>query len=179
MWRAICLGGGMFGAFVLFGVAPLRAQNPGQADLDKATELQVAVQSLADLEEVAKLCESALKKGLDEGNRKFAEQTAVFHAVPARHAVVCPDLRCWGSRSPLADPAEDGPPRSGAGHRNRTATGRSTPVDRPVARLARRGPERAAKAAAAAVQALRRRQERSKRPPLSCGPNSAKKRPNA
>lgn len=53
---------------------PVRAQNEGQAELDKATELQIRVQSLADLEQVAKLCERALEKGLDEGNREFARQ---------------------------------------------------------------------------------------------------------
>lgn len=46
----------------------------GQADLDKATELQVTARSIADLEKVASLCESALKKGLDEANQAFAKQ---------------------------------------------------------------------------------------------------------
>ena len=50
------------------------AANEGQADLDKATELQVTAQSLDDLEKVAKLCESAIKKGLDEANQAFAKQ---------------------------------------------------------------------------------------------------------
>lgn len=50
------------------------AQNAGQEDLDKATELQIRAESLADLEEVGKLCEQALKKGLDEGNQTFAKQ---------------------------------------------------------------------------------------------------------
>ncbi len=55
--------------------APLAlAANEGQADLDKATELQVTAESLSDLEKVAKLCESALKKGLDESNQPFAKQ---------------------------------------------------------------------------------------------------------
>jgi tetratricopeptide (TPR) repeat protein len=55
--------------------APLApAANEGQADLDKATEAQVTAQSLTDLEKVAKLCESALKKGLDENNQVFAKQ---------------------------------------------------------------------------------------------------------
>ena len=40
-------------AVVAFGAAPAWAQKPGQADLDKATELQVTAQSLADLEQVA------------------------------------------------------------------------------------------------------------------------------
>jgi len=50
------------------------AANEGQADLDKATELQVTARSIGDLEKVAALCESALKKGLDEANQAFAKQ---------------------------------------------------------------------------------------------------------
>ncbi len=50
------------------------AANEGQSDLDKAIELQVSAQSLSDLEKVAKLCESALKKGLDGDNQGFAKQ---------------------------------------------------------------------------------------------------------
>ncbi len=49
-------------------------ENKGQADLDKAIELQVGAESLSDLESVAKHCESALKKGLDDANRQFANQ---------------------------------------------------------------------------------------------------------
>lgn len=51
-----------------------RAENEGQSDLDKATELQLKAESLADLEKIADLCESALTKGLDEGNKQFATQ---------------------------------------------------------------------------------------------------------
>jgi tetratricopeptide (TPR) repeat protein len=50
------------------------AESAGQADLDKATELKVTAESVGDLEKVAQLCESALRKGLDEGNQKFAKQ---------------------------------------------------------------------------------------------------------
>jgi tetratricopeptide (TPR) repeat protein len=55
----------------------VRAENEGQEDLDKATELQLKVQSLRDAEQVIKLCESALQKGLDENNTKFAKQLLV------------------------------------------------------------------------------------------------------
>jgi tetratricopeptide (TPR) repeat protein len=54
--------------------ATLWAENEGQEDLDKATELQLRVQSIQDAEEVVKLAESALQKGLDEENTKFAKQ---------------------------------------------------------------------------------------------------------
>lgn len=53
---------------------PVRAEGEGQADLDKATELKIGAESLIQLDEVATLCESALKKGLDDENQKFARQ---------------------------------------------------------------------------------------------------------
>lgn len=61
------------GAVALFAM-PVRAESEGQADLDQATELQVTAKSLADLEKVARLCESALQKGLDEANTEFANK---------------------------------------------------------------------------------------------------------
>lgn len=55
----------------------LRAENEGLAELDKATELQGQANSLQDLEEVAKVAEEALKKGLDKDNTAFAKQLIV------------------------------------------------------------------------------------------------------
>jgi len=49
-----------------------RAENEGQADLDKATQQKLGSQSPGDLAEVIQLCESALKKGLDKSNTDFA-----------------------------------------------------------------------------------------------------------
>ena len=49
-----------------------RAQNEGQEDLDRATEVKLSAKSVNDLGEVVRLLESALKKGLDQGNTKFA-----------------------------------------------------------------------------------------------------------
>jgi len=57
-----------------FHVGAVRADDKGQADLDKATELQLSAQSLADFEKVADLCEQALAKGLGEDNKKFARE---------------------------------------------------------------------------------------------------------
>lgn len=54
--------------------APSLAENEGQDDLDKATELQLSAETLADLEKVAELAESALKKGLDKGQTDLARQ---------------------------------------------------------------------------------------------------------
>ena len=49
-----------------------RAENEGQADLDKATQQKLGARTTGDLSEVVQLCESALKKGLDKGNAAFA-----------------------------------------------------------------------------------------------------------
>ena len=54
--------------------APAPAADEGQADLDKATELQLGAETLADLEKVIALAESAVKKGLDKGQEEFAKQ---------------------------------------------------------------------------------------------------------
>ncbi len=62
------------GVALALPVAGVHADNEGQADLDKAIELQVVAESLTDLESVAKQCESALKKGLDDANQLFAKQ---------------------------------------------------------------------------------------------------------
>jgi tetratricopeptide (TPR) repeat protein len=56
-------------------LAPLaRAEGEGQADLDAATDLQVNAESLADLEKVSELIESALKKGLEKDQQDFAKR---------------------------------------------------------------------------------------------------------
>lgn len=52
----------------------LRAENEGQPDLDKAVDLKLDAESMEDLEKVAELCESALEKGLEEEDQRFAKQ---------------------------------------------------------------------------------------------------------
>ena len=64
--------------------APARAENEGQADLDKATELQLTAETLGDLEKVIELGESALKKGLDKGQTELAKQ--ILAATLFQHA---------------------------------------------------------------------------------------------
>jgi len=54
-----------------------RAANEGQDDLDRATEAKLSAQTLPDLAKVISLAESALQKGLDEQNKKFAENLLV------------------------------------------------------------------------------------------------------
>ncbi|MCA9268918.1 MAG: tetratricopeptide repeat protein [Planctomycetales bacterium] len=50
------------------------AEDAGQEDLDAATAKKIEARSIGDLEEVIQLCESAIKKGLDEGGAEFARQ---------------------------------------------------------------------------------------------------------
>jgi len=53
-------------------VSTAQAENEGQADLDKATELKFSVKSLGDLSKVIELSEIALEKGLDKDGSEFA-----------------------------------------------------------------------------------------------------------
>jgi tetratricopeptide (TPR) repeat protein len=61
-------------ALLLALTPPVWAEGEGQADLDAATDLQVTAESLADLEKVTNLIESAIKKGLDKGQEEFAKR---------------------------------------------------------------------------------------------------------
>jgi tetratricopeptide (TPR) repeat protein len=68
----------------------LRAQD-GQADLDKAAELQLTAETLGEMERVIQLAESALQKGLDPGQQQFAKKllaaTLYQHAKRASDAI--------------------------------------------------------------------------------------------
>ena len=86
----------------LAGLAsPVLADNEGQADLDKATELQLTAESLSDMEKVIGLAESALKKGLDKDQTEFAKQmlaaTLFQHANRSAEAIFgqSPPSRRW------------------------------------------------------------------------------------
>lgn len=65
---AIVLGCGLLQPSILW------AQNAGQEDLDAALDKQLSAETIADLEAVIKLGESAIKKGLDAGQEKFAKE---------------------------------------------------------------------------------------------------------
>lgn len=60
-----------------FWAAPALAENEGQADLDQATQLKVSAETLDELNDVVDHAESAIEKGLDADNKKFAEQLLV------------------------------------------------------------------------------------------------------
>jgi tetratricopeptide (TPR) repeat protein len=53
------------------------AENEGQDDLDKATQLKVTAESLEDLNDVIDRLETALEKGLDADNTDFAQNLLV------------------------------------------------------------------------------------------------------
>src|SRR5438270_6999167 len=66
------------GCFLLAAfVAPAFAGNEGQKDLDKATQLKVTAETLDDLGEVIDHVDTALEKGLDKENKKFAQQLLI------------------------------------------------------------------------------------------------------
>jgi tetratricopeptide (TPR) repeat protein len=57
--------------------APALADDEGQDDLDKATQLKVAAESPDDLAEVIDRLDAAIEKGLDDENEEFAQQMLV------------------------------------------------------------------------------------------------------
>ena len=70
--RMIIVALGAMAVMLVAGLA--RAENEGQEDLDRATEAKLTASKLADLNKVISLCDSAVEKGLSEGNKRFAEQ---------------------------------------------------------------------------------------------------------
>lgn len=58
----------------LLSTASVRAEGEGQAELDQAIEAKLSANTYQELGNVVDLCESALKKGLDEGNTDFCKQ---------------------------------------------------------------------------------------------------------
>ena len=72
MWCKVRFGAVAFLTLTLLG-GTANAENEGQADLDKATEMKLGARQLSDLAEVIQLCQSAMKKGLDEQNTVFAK----------------------------------------------------------------------------------------------------------
>jgi tetratricopeptide (TPR) repeat protein len=58
---------------VVLSTAVVRADNEGQEDLDQATDKKLSATTPDDLSQVIDLCESAMKKGLDQANTEFAK----------------------------------------------------------------------------------------------------------
>jgi tetratricopeptide (TPR) repeat protein len=63
----------------------------GQSLLDQATDTKLAAENVADLNQVIKLCQDALKAGLDEGNTKFANGL-LASTLTQRAELVCHEL---------------------------------------------------------------------------------------
>ncbi len=62
----------LVGLLALPGIA--WAQNEGQDKLDEAAALKIEAKTPDELKKVIKLCEEAIKAGLDEGNKALADQ---------------------------------------------------------------------------------------------------------
>ena len=76
------------------------AQSEGQADLDAATALKLNASSMADLEKVIDLTESAIKKGLDKESEDIAKSliTATLFQHGSRYAQALLDPRQRGDQ---------------------------------------------------------------------------------
>jgi tetratricopeptide (TPR) repeat protein len=75
--RSLALAVSFFASlcFTLVAGSPsFAADKLGQADLDKAVEARISAKSLAEVEEVITLTRSALKKGLEAEDQKFARE---------------------------------------------------------------------------------------------------------
>jgi tetratricopeptide (TPR) repeat protein len=68
-----------------------RADDDGQALLDKATEAKLAAENLADLNNVIKLSREAIAAGLDDDNKKFAQEL-LASSLSQRAEMVCLEL---------------------------------------------------------------------------------------
>lgn len=76
-------------ALLAGGVA--QAADDPQELLDKATDIKLAAENIADLNEVIQLCQQALKAGLDEGNTQFAN-TLLASTLSQRAELICTEL---------------------------------------------------------------------------------------
>ena len=66
----------VFALMLLSASAGWCQENEGNADLDAAFDLKIQAESTKDLDEVVKMCESAIEKGLDEEGLIQAKQLA-------------------------------------------------------------------------------------------------------
>ena len=121
-------------ALVLACSVAARGDDAGQELLDKATDTKLAAENVADLNEVIKLCQDAIKAGLDEGNTKFANELAGQHAYAAGRAGLSRAVRA--ARHPRSRPQAraDGPGRSGTDPQDRCRARRGPVPDRPAVR---------------------------------------------
>ncbi len=72
--RIKCVLASLLLGLLLLPAAAAVAQENGQAKLDEATALKLKAESPADLGKVIELSEAAIESGLDEGNKRLAQQ---------------------------------------------------------------------------------------------------------
>ncbi|HEX3726576.1 MAG TPA: tetratricopeptide repeat protein [Pirellulales bacterium] len=84
---------GLFLGFVsLLAYGSARAaEDSGQALLDKATDIKLSAERVADLNEVIKLCQDAIAAGLDAGSKKFADEL-LASTLTQRASLICLEL---------------------------------------------------------------------------------------
>ncbi len=83
----------------LIAFASTAFADEGQEDLDKATRLKINTTSLDQLSEVARLCESAIEKGLGTENEKYARQLLTA-SLFERAAQLCQPIISGGRPDP-------------------------------------------------------------------------------
>ncbi len=81
--------------------SPAFAQSEGLADLDDAIVKKIDATSEAELEEVATLIESAIKKGLDDENKSFAKKMLGGIALQRGQALVNKMMQGGGGQAKL------------------------------------------------------------------------------
>lgn len=67
----------LLGLALLAGQSAAAAENDGQADLERAIDIQLTAYTQAELDKVIDLCQSALDKGLEQGDEAFCRQLLV------------------------------------------------------------------------------------------------------
>ncbi len=100
----LVLVGSIFCLLLTAGPNVSMAQSEGQADLDAATSLKLNASSMADLERVIELCESAIEKGLDDESNQLAKSlvtaTLFQHGTRFAQALFDPQERTRRSPDP-------------------------------------------------------------------------------
>jgi tetratricopeptide (TPR) repeat protein len=88
--RIVCHG--LLGAIVMLACSQTLADDPSAQELlDKATETKLSAERVSDLNEVIDLCQQAIKAGLDDTNRKFADEL-LASTLSQRASLVCLEL---------------------------------------------------------------------------------------
>jgi tetratricopeptide (TPR) repeat protein len=74
MKRLLPIVSAVFFSFALFSNSAIAGSEDGQEDFNKAMDKKASVQTMNDLNEIIELTESALKKGLNDADKEFADK---------------------------------------------------------------------------------------------------------